>query len=247
MGRSKCEEMARIDLLARLTSQQFVRGTRHWISFLLASFELGEQEPEPFGWLRPFFSTRFLETDRFGHMKLLRLLLFLAVSATAQENQARQFQISVEVRADDNTKPAVESYLKRELRSLRDVAVVDDGHFKLSVIVVPIERTAGRSGYALSVAQITQFNTNLLTQFTYKLPTNELTELNKRVSEFPIHEGHGVRVCGTDDLRKTCEAIIADIDTGWLEDYRRSSREINKMWNELLKKPKAEQNGKASK
>ena len=65
-----------------------------------------------------------------------------------------KFEVEVLVQCDDeNTKAFIESHIKRELRSLRDVEVARFGEYELSIIAIEFEyKTSGRKSGEIALA-----------------------------------------------------------------------------------------------
>lgn len=89
----------------------------------------------------------------------------------------------------------VESYLKRELRDLKDVTLVEkDGDFLISVVAAPLKHNGKVIGIALSYV------------------------LEDKRTEIIMHN---VDIGGPEQLKHMCGRIIAMLDSTFLERYRR--------------------------
>ena len=134
------------------------------------------------------------------------LMLFLSVVFTGETPHAQvpsKFKIYVSVSYDDeHIKSLIQSYIKREIRSLGDVLVVgrDDAQYFLSIVA--IERTyreTGRKSGAIAFAYM----------FTKKTPAGDyyFPELWVAINDIT-------------DLEKSCKSIVVGIDTSTLEPIR---------------------------
>ena len=134
------------------------------------------------------------------------LTLLFSVAFTGEPPHAQvphKFKVYVNVNCDDeNTKSLIQSYIKRELRSLGDVIIIsfDDARYILTIIAVePTYKATGRktSGIAIS------------STFLRKTPSDDFY--------YPY------LMLYTDDIKELeglCKSIVADIDTSNLEPVR---------------------------
>lgn len=148
------------------------------------------------------------------------------VTATSQHSAEHRFRVQVGVTADENIKGLITSYINRELRSLRDVEIVDkDPRWLLEVIAVEISTKGGyKSGVALSIVVLEKFDNSYLKSLMRETYEKDLVVL--LTSNLYAVLNHWLRVGSHDDLRSICDGIVADFDTKHLEESRRSLRRL---------------------
>ena len=67
------------------------------------------------------------------------IFFFTAIFIGADEKLPRKIPVSVAISCDDDTtKSLIESYIKRELRSLGDVSIVDKSNNELHLLAIPV-------------------------------------------------------------------------------------------------------------
>lgn len=143
-----------------------------------------------------------------------------------------KFSVEVNVKSDDeNTKSLIESYLKRELRSLQDVEIVDTGKgIIIDIVSIEIEykvsgNKTGQMAYAYRFSRSASteddfpFITNYFTENREKIPVDVRLDLVKLVF-FNENYEMGIRYFQTNELKRECEALIAKFDTSVLEPRR---------------------------
>lgn len=165
-------------------------------------------------------------------MKRLLILLIvvvaftLVITATSQEQPDPRFRVRVSVSANENIKGLITSYINRELRSLRDVEIVDkDPRWLLEVVAVEISTKGGyKSGVALSVVVLKKFDNSYLKSRMRETYEKDLAVL--LTSDLYAVPNHWLRVGSHDDLRSICDGIVADFDTKHLEESRRLLRRL---------------------
>lgn len=170
----------------------------------------------------------------FKHVGLLLpaiiLILVFGNTARAESGGANQFsaKVQVSVSADDNIKGQVESYIKRELRSLQDVTLVDEGaDWELSIVAMEVSTKSGyKSGVILSVVILSPFNNQMLSGMLQEKYKEFVTNLTKGLYWYP---GHWLRIDSNDQLRSLCVELVADFDSKKLEESRKQHREIMKI------------------
>lgn len=119
--------------------------------------------------------------------------------------QSKKLRIDVSVTAQDvQAKKDALSYITRELRSLGDVEVVDDGDYSISLIVIKTTTKANvHNGFVVSY--------NFL-------------QIQRCNGEFGwLVLDHQLEIGGPDDLRAICESIIAEQDTTSLAKLRKAN------------------------
>ena len=149
-------------------------------------------------------------------------------------------KLSVEVQvtsSDENTKAHIESYLKRELRSLQDVEIVDTGN-RFRIVIVALEPKYKVSGnktgdmiYAYRFADTTHINDyphiwDYFRENSGKIPPevhNDLGRLFAVSDLLALSERiYTMRIVyfDTNDLKRNCEELVAEFDTKVLEPER---------------------------
>ena len=129
---------------------------------------------------------------------VLAVLWLVAVPAPAQ---TARFTVLLSVPKQNEYTELTRSFIARELRELKDVAVVDRaGQFVISVVPVPVQVSRG-SAPATTVALVVSFF---------------------------IEDGdwivHDVVIGAPQDLRSLCEKIVARFDVGILQPKRDGNR-----------------------
>ena len=168
----------------------------------------------------------------------ITLVLLCTITFTGQSDELDDLlkdvvptKLSVEVRVvsdDENTKPLIESYLKRELRSLQDVEIVDTGNRFLIVIVAfePEYKVSGnKTGYMAAAYRFSRTahpdNYPHLRDYYFKnfekIPQEVEDDLWRLRTFSESIYTMGVRFFDTDGLKRECEELVAKFDTKVLE------------------------------
>lgn len=146
-------------------------------------------------------------------MKVIIVFTLLLFASPAYSQDAPKFQtsVSLSVTAEGFDGDEMKSYLGRELRSLKDVIIKEkkaEADHQISIVALALHSVGGTPrGYALSIA----------------------------VASKGIYgtSSHGLRTCNTQELQKTCKALIARFDARTLEVQR---KEYRSYFEELKKK-----------
>lgn len=133
----------------------------------------------------------------------------------------RNFRETVKVSVtiqDSNARDQISSYLKRELRSFKDVDVVDnDPSYEVAIVGITTKTRGGYgTGYALSVSFLSHENYAWLKG--YLKP--EYVDLMTKMPSYRRFITSLVSVGSTDDLQSMCRNIIAAFDSDALESGR---------------------------
>ena len=147
----------------------------------------------------------------------LRLVWFLclwAISITqaqaADSNLRKQSlrKITVKVSAPENIKDSVNSCLNRELRSLGNVALVNNGDWEIGVLIMEVKAGEHQKGFAVSTV-VAQRSAPL---------SMEQPELGESEDGAPnlYYREHWLAI-GT-NLQKLCTNIITDFDAKILNE-----------------------------
>lgn len=136
----------------------------------------------------------------------------LGIIGHPQEKSAYRFQVYVSVTGDDDEslKPLIESYIKRELRSLQDVDIVytrDGMPHEIVVVAMEMETVSERKigGIAFAVNFQKQLRSGL-----YSLP-----DLMVQTGDKTVLDG-------------MCKNLVARFDTNYLEQRRKYIKELEK-------------------
>jgi hypothetical protein len=133
------------------------------------------------------------------------LLTFTFTGKPSDARSTHKFKVHVNVAADDeNTKSLMQSWIKREFRSLGDVRIVSrvDASYILNVVAVePTLKASGRKSGDIAVGSVF-FQRSVTDPDLYYAP--DLV----------------VMTDDTEDLESLCKSIVATIDTDRLESIR---------------------------
>ena len=193
--------------------------------------------------------------------KIICLLVVISVYFTGEPTYApqdipdRKFEVRVNVTcSDDITRTLIESYIKRELRSLGDVEIVDkkDPERILTLVAIAHTSTSGNKIGNTSIAVMRASKRSCLPDilnalmdyrqtFEKDLPAGEHGSRSHKMGE--IAEEHdsspayyypdlSLVVNITDkDLQNRCKEIVAKFDVKDLEPIRKKIRETNSKLN----------------
>jgi hypothetical protein len=135
-------------------------------------------------------------------MKLAITLLFVLLLSFSAFGQAKRYEVGISVSGSTDSKSEVESFLKRELRSLGDVDIVETGDFTIFVSAIKLQLKSGS-----------------YTGFSVSYDATETISCNGKIYFDLVDSGH--QTGGKDDLRKIIESIIIDFDKIILEKKRK--------------------------
>lgn len=144
-----------------------------------------------------------------------------------------RLKVRIDVTADNDIKNSVSSYLNRELRSLGDVDIVDnDYHWALSILAVQLTTIGGyKSGVAISTVILTPFTNAVFVGLFKPEYRDGGLALTSNLFQYP---DQWLNVGQTDALQNLCKEVIAQFDTKYLEEQRKSYRSFK----EFLEKQK---------
>ena len=153
-----------------------------------------------------------------GMFILLTITLFCLHSQVSVQTEPEKFKVVVSVSAH-NTEPEKSlknlmiSYIKRELRSLGDVDIVDfdldRATFQYMIVITMVVQDTG----LVSMSYL----------FAKRIPPNRFNDLwREYYTESPafLYPLSGVIRVGRDKLDEECKSIVADFDTKFLEPER---------------------------
>jgi hypothetical protein len=124
---------------------------------------------------------------------LVSFLILLTIASTGTSAERMKFTVLLSVPpVFGQYEDEVKSYLKRELREIKDIKLVDKGgDFFISVVAAPIMINDSVTSIALS----------------YVFQRESITL-------------HNVIVRDTNSLKSMCQTVVANFDTHFLEPYR---------------------------
>ena len=138
-------------------------------------------------------------------LSILGMLLIFTFTGKPSDAQSHKFRIHVGVTSEDeHTKSLIQSWIKREFRSLSDVSIVsfDDASHILSVVAV--ESTLEASGRKTG---------DIAIGYMFYMRSGAHSDLYYRPDL-------GVHTDDTTDLEGLCKSIVATMDTRNLEPIR---------------------------
>ena len=155
------------------------------------------------------------------------IILFVFIGAIAQASDLddpkdKLIKVKFSFSADKNIGNRVDSYIKRELRSLGDVAIVEKyGDWELDILAMEsITKGGNKSGIVVSVAILEK-------------PRGSIWDLipSKSKDEDPLRPDiyitdHWLRMGPQEALKSICEKIVADFDSMHLEPFRKNYKQL---------------------
>lgn len=161
------------------------------------------------------------------HLLLFVLIVILMPFdiATAGEIKPWSTSVKVNVAANDNIKGQIESYIKRELRSLSDVTVVDEeAEWELQIVAMePATKGGYKTGIILSVVIISRFPNGIMSAVVQEQYKESIKNMTGDLYYYP---DHWLRVGDNDALRTMCFELSAEFDSTHLEPSRMSYQEL---------------------
>lgn len=178
-------------------------------------------------------------TQGFG---LLILLFFsLSLSVRAQMN-LRKYKARVKVyvkgEGEDKFKEEVRSYLNKELRVLSDVAVLEENaEWELIILAQELKTVTGVTSSIVLSTNVKHYkdmsNSSYYRNVKGWESANNANELISSDSEVKLNspvvyifKGNWLKPDAQEDLKRICKEIIADFDSIYLGDDRRSYQEM---------------------
>ena len=150
---------------------------------------------------------------------LILLLAALLLMKPAALEPKTVFRVAVSVGSNDEaTQALVESYIKRELRSLGDVKVVEaDSDWNIEVSCGPTQNVQGiRTGYVAGFA----FSRRHVVP-PYLIRANISSRMRtEHLSPVYAFEGVSAVSTGTEGLKWMCEVVVARFEADCLEQRR---------------------------
>lgn len=165
-----------------------------------------------------------------GHgLNLFFTIIFIVfIGATAQASDLddpkdKLIKVQFSFNADSNIENRVDSYIKRELRSLGDIVIVEqNGDWELDIIVMEATTKGGyKSGIVVSVAILNK----ILRGSIWDLIEPDEKDDNPNRTKINITD-HWLRIGPEETLKSICEKIVADFDTMHLEPFRKYNKQL---------------------
>ena len=177
-----------------------------------------------------------------GMIKMKRLLaisifVFIFVG-NAYAPDVVDFHVYVDVNCEDeDTKVSIESYIKRELRSLQDVKILvepetepEDGKHLFYIFVLAIEhkKEMGKTGgISFSYLFLEKFS---LSAFKDIISEDSWKMLSIFASMNLFSESrNGLQIGNTENIDKLCKSLVVIFDTEILESRRKSAADLTKL------------------
>ena len=163
------------------------------------------------------------------------IVTFVLLLASTVYGQSDKIPVKVTISANESFHAEVESYIKRELRALGDVEIVNETRLlkrldrplifrSLSISMIKVKNTGGDfKGYAASIMYSVYYDIYILSSDAVKrdMDRNEMSRISE---QYPTH----FVSISDKDLKGFCEKIVADFDTEVLEDVRNAVQRLKK-------------------
>lgn len=154
---------------------------------------------------------------------LTSLLFFTPFKVFSQGGDDIKIRVHLSVSGSENIRGEVTSYLSRELRSLKNVALVDERpDIMLSVIAMESRSKGGyKTGIVFSVIVQQPFNDVLLYTVAAGLNNKQIDFLIDATKDSYNILGHWIQTGSPDEVKELSQKLIADFDGDYLEDIRK--------------------------
>ena len=166
-------------------------------------------------------------------MNTSRLFLILLTAtfyaATVRAEDRPRYRVQVKVSASDNAKNEVTSFLKRELRKIGDIDLVEtDPTMIISVVALAISNRSGvPTGYCLSVVVEKPVPyRQIRDEYAKAFDPNIIPLMDTVFDNTTRLSSHFAGVCGPEELEFECKQVIANIDGSVFEDTRKFVQQI---------------------
>jgi len=162
------------------------------------------------------------------------LIFRLSTDLFGQELPKYSARVKVNVSADENISSRIESYIKRELRSLQDVTVVEDNaNYEILIIALEPETISGHKtgGIVLSILILepidvaTLVNVLKIYNIIYPEKINQAGKIIGAQQPCCVHDFR-LQTGPAEDLKRLCEEMVADFDSKFLEYGRKTYQEL---------------------
>lgn len=171
-----------------------------------------------------------------------------AAAKDTEKKREPSFSLRVRLKVetnDDDTRSLIESVVKRELRALGDVEAVDElANYEIEIVCVENTVAGRRTGFAISTVVHSPMDVDSFGKIldisirpdANKDTTKELLlGFAKRRTRIETHE---LRIVPSDRLAKSCEAIVAEMDTKLFEFDRKVHRRLSDSKQQERRPPK---------
>ncbi len=175
-------------------------------------------------------------------MKLTLFITFLATCALYAQDKLPVHKwtttVSVVLEGDDeDTNRKIDSYIKRELRSLNDVTIAEqNGDYIIDVLAIKLTNNRQvMTGYAVSFV----LNERAITSsnnLSFISDTNYATVASMFLSSAVFPRDHQLRTCPPEELKQTCEELVTSMDSGTFETARRNQKLIDETLSQFRNK-----------
>jgi len=158
------------------------------------------------------------------------LFVFVALSSEVHAADSKNMKFSARVKVyvwgNDNIQDTVSSYIKRELRSLNDVELVDsDSEWEINVGTAVLDNVNGYNlGVLFSTLIIHHFDNWMLSYMLQPKYKDEGMGITSNLSYSGL--SHEMKWGSMDNLQEKCKKIVTDFDTHELEASRKSFRQL---------------------
>ena len=181
--------------------------------------------------------------------KFLALLIIvitftLGITGHPQEREStHRFQVYVHITAEDaSLKSLIESYIKRELRSLQDVDVVytrDEMPYEIAVVAMELKKVSGHKsgGVAFAVNILYPFD-NRAIEWYVRFKQVWDTFVNPLTLGLYRHPDLSVQVGDRANLEGLCQTLVATFDANHLESGRKGRKSGKKAAEEFIRQLK---------
>jgi hypothetical protein len=165
-------------------------------------------------------------------MKSLKAVLALLIAGTLLYSGAAEPKIRVVVSVgsdSDSSKAEIESYVKRELRSIGDVEIVEkNANAELALVEVEINSGGSVIGYAISSVGTVKAPLEYFRKALGDLDKDRREALLENFSATEIVNMHSISYTPFRELKTYCSKIVASFDSGVLERIRKLPAELKK-------------------
>ena len=149
-------------------------------------------------------------------------LLFFPFEFQARESGESDafFKISVRVSGDPGITNLVKSFIGRELRTVKDVRVTNNGpDWVFHVITVAVKLKEGvTTGYGISAIILEPFKSDVLTPL---LDKRHIDRGHRLTADLYSVKKHMINIGSKEDIRNICAKMVADLDKEFLEIKRK--------------------------
>jgi len=176
---------------------------------------------------------------------LLTILIFSFVFGAGLPEEI-QPRVSVKVKADEGVAGRIESYVKRELRKLGDVIVTDSTpDWEILILAIEMKTEDIKLGVAMSIVILQHYRDNIALHVLEKekVDSNLIDYIKADYRRLSMFKKQVLRFSTYDGLEETCEDIVANFDTEYLEPGRQAYFDVL----DILKKYENDSTHKRSK